>query len=120
MKGMLSRIIRAARLDSRLYEEVEADRGAIGQAMTVVVLASIAGGIGSGLTGLPGVMAGTLRALLSWFVWAGLTWVIGAYLLPEARTRADLGELLRTVGFASAPGLVRVLGLVPGATTPRE
>jgi hypothetical protein len=44
---MLDRVIRAARLDASLYEEVEADPSSMGQAMTVVVLASIAGGIGT-------------------------------------------------------------------------
>ena len=55
MAGMLNRMVRAARLDSRLYEEVEADRGALGQAIGVVVLGSIASGVGNG--GLIGVTA---------------------------------------------------------------
>jgi len=55
-------------------------------------------------------------SLIGWFIWAGLTYLIGTKLLPEPETRADFGELLRTIGFSSSPGLIRVLGLVPGLT----
>lgn len=57
---------------------------------------------------------GTLFALLGWYVWAYLTYIIGTKLLPEPDTRADLGELLRTIGFSSSPGLIRILGIIPG------
>ncbi len=59
---------------------------------------------------------GTIGALAGWFIWAGLTYLIGTRILPEPQTRADLGELLRTTGFSSSPGVVRVLGLIPGLT----
>ena len=117
MASMVDRMIRAAKLDAQLYEEVEADRGALGQAMGVVVLASIAGGVGSGrLGGLTGFFIGTVGALIAWFIWAALTYFIGTKILPESTTRADVGELLRTTGFSSSPGLIRALGLVPGIT----
>jgi hypothetical protein len=112
-------MFRAAKLDVQLYEEVEADRDATVQAMTVVVLAAVAAGIGSlGSGGVSGIVTGTIVALLSWLVWAFLTYFIGTRLLPEAETSADYGELLRTIGFASAPGLIRVLGIVPGLGAP--
>ena len=117
MASMVDRMVRAAKLDPQLYEEVEADKASLGQALGVVVLASIAGGIGSGrLGGLSGFFIGTAAALIGWFVWAALTYFIGTRILPEPNTRADLGELLRTIGFASSPGLLRVLGLIPGVT----
>ena len=117
MASMVDRMIRAAKLDAQLYEEVEADKGALGQAMGVVVLASIAGGVGSGrLGGLTGFFIGTVGALIGWFIWAALTYFIGTKILPEPTTKADVGELLRTTGFSSSPGLIRVLGLIPGFT----
>ena len=117
MASMVDRMVRAAKLDPQLYEEVEADKASLGQALGVVVLASIAGGIGSGrLGGLSGFFIGTAAALIGWFVWAALTYFIGTRILPEPNTRADLGELLRTIGFASSPGLLRVLGFIPGVT----
>lgn len=115
MADFKDRIIRAARLDINLYEEVEADKGAMGQAMGVVILSSAAAGVGIALKGgLGGLLIGIVMALAGWYVWAYITYFIGTKLLPEPQTRADLGELLRTLGFASAPGLIRVLGIVPG------
>ena len=114
MANMKERIIRAAKLDIHLYEEVEADKSALGQAMGVVVLSSIAGGIGTPAgIGLGGLVIGTIVALIGWYVWAFLTYLIGTKLLPEPQTKADVGELLRTIGFSSSPGLIRVLGIIP-------
>ena len=110
-----NRIFRAARLDIALYEEVEADKSALGQAMGVVVLSSIAAGIGNtSKTGLFGMLMMVLVALVGWYIWAYLTYFIGTKLLPEPQTKADHGELLRTIGFSSSPGLIRVLGIIPG------
>jgi len=115
MASFTDRIIRAAKLDVNLYEEVEADRGALGQAMGVVVLSSIAAGIGSfERAGFSGIITGTIGALIAWYVWAYITYFVGTRFLPEPQTQADQGELLRTIGFSSSPGLVRVLGIIPG------
>jgi hypothetical protein len=117
MTSLKDRIIRASKLDVNLYEEVEADKGALAQATTVVIVSSVAAGIGSFQTGgFVGILMGTIAALAGWYVWAWLTYLIGTKLLPEPQTKADLGELLRTIGFSSSPGLIRVLGLIPGFT----
>ena len=109
------RMIRAAKLDVNLYEEVEADKSAMGQAMGVVVLSSVAAGIASfSITGISGVLIGTISALIGWYVWAFITYIIGTKLLPEPQTSADHGELLRTIGFSSSPGVIRILGIIPG------
>lgn len=115
MSSFTDRMIRAAKLEPTIYEEVEHDRGAMGQAAGVVVLSSVAAGVGSMLQTdlLTGLILGTIAALLGWLIWAFLTWIIGTKLLPEQATEADMGQLLRTIGFASAPGLLRVLGIVP-------
>ena len=115
MASLTDRMIRAAKLDASLYEEVEADQGAMGQAVAVVVLSGVAAGVGNAVNGgLSGVVIGTIGAIVGWYVWALLTYFIGTKLLPEPQTRADHGELLRTIGFSSAPGLIRVLGVIPG------
>jgi len=117
MTRLIDRMIRAAKLDIDLYEEVEADQGALGQAMVVVALSSVAAGIGSfGQGGLGGMFFGMIAALVGWYIWAYLTYFIGTKLLPEPQTKADHGELLRTIGFSSSPGLIRVLGIFPGLT----
>ena len=110
-----NRIIRASKLDSNLYEEVEADKSALGQAMAIVVFSSIAAGIGLYKTGgFSGIITGTMASLISWYIWAYLTYFIGTKFLPEPNTEADLGELLRTIGFSTSPGLLRVFYFIPG------
>ena len=114
MNSFQNRIIRASMLDSNLYEEVEADKSTQGQAMAVVVLSSIAGGMAFNTGSLSGIITGIIASLASWYVWAYLTYFIGTKFLPEPQTKADLGELLRTIGFASSPGLLRVFCVIPG------
>jgi hypothetical protein len=114
MASFTDRMVRAAKLDVNLYEEVEADKSAMGQALGVVILSSVAAGIGTiGTIGLKGLVLGTIAALLGWFIWAFLTYFIGTKLLPEPQTKSDYGELLRTIGFSSSPGVLRVLGIIP-------
>jgi hypothetical protein len=113
MGSIVDRMIRAARLDPALYEEVEADASATSQAAIVVVISSLAAGIGSMFgVGLGGLVLATTSALLGWVVWAVLIYVVGSKLLPEPTTKTDLGEILRVLGFASTPGIIRALGVV--------
>jgi len=115
MTGFQDRMLRAAKLDVNLYEEVKADTTAMGQAMAVVVLSGVAAGIGGiAKFGLGGILAATVAALVGWYVWAYLTYFIGSRILPEPQTEADVGQLLRTTGFSSSPELIRVLGIIPG------
>ena len=117
MTSFKDRMIRAAKLDVKLYEEVEADKGAMGQAMGIVVISSIAAGLGSiERVGISGIFMGTIIALIGWYIWAYLTYLIGTKLLPEPQTKTDHGELLRTIGFSSSPGLIRILGIIPGVS----
>ena len=115
MSSFNDRLIGAAKLDVKIYEEVEADRGALNQAMSVVILSSVAAGVGIiGTAGFKGVFMGAVVALTAWFVWAYLTYIIGTKILPEPQTKADFGELLRTIGFSSSPGIIRILCIIPG------
>jgi hypothetical protein len=115
------RLIGAATLNSATYEEVEADRAATAQAVAVVLLSSVSAGIGArgfGGQGLVAVASFSAVALMAWAAWSLVTYEIGVRLLPDVDTHADVGELLRTIGFATAPGIVRILGVIPGLTTP--
>jgi Yip1 domain len=124
MASFVQRMIRAAKLDPAIYEEVESDRSATGQAMAVVALASVAAGIGAyGMAGMRGignqaiardVIGVTVGALISWMVWAFVTMFIGTKLLREPGTQSNWGELLRTIGFSSSPGVLRILGVIGG------
>jgi hypothetical protein len=112
MATLSERMLGAARLDAGTYEEVERDRTATTQALIVVVLTSLAAGIGLG-AGLRGIVINTVAAIVLWAIWAALVFWIGTRLLPEVQTRADWGEVARTVGFAQSPGVLRVLGVIP-------
>src|SRR5437588_12216008 len=117
----VQRLLGAISLDVAIYEEVEADRGAMGQALITVALSSLAAGIGArGLGGTSAANIGFISvvSLLAWAAWALLTFEIGGRPMPQPQTRDDVGELLRTIGFASAPGLLRVFGILPGVTIP--
>jgi hypothetical protein len=115
------RLIAAAMLDAAMYEGIEADRRVTFQAAAAVILASLAAGFGA--TGLYG---GSLRifvmfsviALITWGAWATLMFQLGTRLLPEPETRATLGQLLRTTGFAAAPGLLQVFAVFPAMAVP--
>jgi hypothetical protein len=104
-------MIGAARLDPRVYEEIEADRTATVQALAVVALAAMAAGVGRGAEGF--AIVHVAQALLMWVVWAGLSYAVGVYLIPEPQTNADLGQMLRTIGFAASPGILRFFRFIP-------
>ena len=113
MATFTERLVGAARLHTSTFEEVEHDPGALKQAMSVVVLANVAAGIGYGGGRPGGFLIGIIVALLGWFIWAGLTYFIGTRLLSTPQTHADWGQLLRTTGFSAAPGMLRIFGPVP-------
>ena len=109
----INRIIRACKLDVNLYEEVEADKSATFQAALVVVLSSLAAGVGAISMGSSNFLLAPILSLISWYIWAYLIYLIGVKLFPDKHTKSDHGELLRTIGFSSAPGLIRVFGFTP-------
>ena len=116
MASFTERMIGAAKLDVHVYEEVETDTSATSQAMGVVLLATLAGGIGSvglGTGGLGSFITGAIAALIGWVSWAFVTYIIGTRLLPEPQTRAAVCMLMRTLGFAQSPGLLRIFGSLP-------
>lgn len=107
------RMLGAARLDADTYEEVEADRSATGQAFAVVLLSALAGGVGTIANhGADGILYHALASVVLWWIWAGITNLIGTKLLPTPETVSDHGELLRTIGFSSAPGLLMLLCII--------
>jgi hypothetical protein len=113
MASFVDRVVGAARLDPKIYEEVEADPTAMGQAMAVVAASALASGIGSVSMGVTGAVGAVVGGFVGWFLWAVVTWLIGTKLLPEPGTSADIGQMLRTIGFSAAPGMLNVLGIIP-------
>jgi hypothetical protein len=113
-RPLTERMIRAARLDPALYEEVERDTSATGQAATVVLIVGVAYAIGTLLSG-GGVWAilSIVSVLLGWIAWSYITYFVGTRLFATPQTRVSPGEMLRTLGFAHAPLILLVLLFIP-------
>jgi hypothetical protein len=110
----LNRFWRAAKLDAGLYEEIIDDPKTLNQALIVVFIYSMASAYGAfGRTGATGVNIGMVTTLIGWYVWAFSTYIVGARILPAAGTRPDRRALMRVLGFACAPGVLRALGFMP-------
>ena len=116
---MLGRMLGAARLDAATYEEVEADGKAIIQALIIVVVVTIASVVGEMLGGgddfdvVNALILGVIRGVVSWAIWALITWIVGTTILNTESTEADWGQLARCTGFAQTPGLLNVFSFVP-------
>ncbi|HLQ67732.1 MAG TPA: YIP1 family protein [Candidatus Limnocylindrales bacterium] len=113
MSSWVNRVVGAAMLRSATYEEVEADKTANVQALAVVLVSAVAAGLSMADGGGRAIGFRIIGALVGWVLWAALAWLIGTKILPGPETHSDMGELLRTIGFASAPGILRILGGLP-------
>lgn len=117
--SLTDRMLRAARLDVGLYNEVEADVNATPQALTVVAISALAGGIGTAIGAamagrqqaiLGGLVGGILAELIGWAVWSYVMYFVGTRFFGGTAT---YGELLRTLGFAYSPGVLQILRFIP-------
>lgn len=120
LDNIVDRVIRAAKLDVGLFEEVEADEGLTSQAIAVVVIAAIAGGIGAalgsiisgrGIGGFLGsLIVSPIIAVVGYLIWAALTYFIGTNLFQGT---ADYGEMLRAIGYSYGPQVLSLLSFIP-------
>jgi len=108
-------MLRAATLEADFYEEVEAERGSIGQAWAVVLIVCLAGAAGSWLDGKPPakVALDVIEPLVLWLGGAVFAYMVGATFLRGPETETDYAEVLRTTGFAFTPRLLRLFAFVP-------
>ena len=109
-RSITDRMKGAAMLDVSTYEELEADSTATTQAAIVVAIVAVASAIGALSGGLGAILGSLFGAFIGWLVWSGITYLIGDKLLGGTAT---WGELLRTLGFAQAPGVLYVLAIIP-------
>jgi len=111
---LTDRLVGVLRLDAQAYEDIEHDRRATTQALAVVILGSLATGLGAGLTfGPTALVRETVGGVAGWVMWAGVTYLLGTRVWPESETRTDMGELLRTIGFSYAPSFFAIFGVLP-------
>lgn len=114
-RRLLPRMLRAACLEADLYEEVEAERRSVSQALIVVLLAAAAGGAASALSSrsFERILVDVMEPLTLWIVGSVFTYMVGATFLRGPHTSTDYAEVLRTTGFAFTPGLLRLGGGLP-------
>jgi hypothetical protein len=122
-ESLWSKMMRAARLDINLYEEVEHDTSATGQAFIVVLLVALATGVGMGLSYviegketypfLRGLGIGLGSGIVGWLLWSLFAYILGTTIFRGPETEATYGQLLRTLGFANTPGLLRIFLFIP-------
>lgn len=111
--SMVDRMIRAAKLDASLYEEVEGDKSATSQAFTVVAVVSLATAVGSAGVSFGGIVTGVIFGIVGWALWAAITLYVGTNFLGTPETKSDWGEMARTLGFAQSIGVLRIFGIIP-------
>ncbi|MFO7302015.1 MAG: YIP1 family protein [Acidobacteriota bacterium] len=114
MASLQDRIVGAMRLQVSTFEEVEHDATATSQAAMVVALVGVASAIASiRWIGITGFVGGVVSQLVGWLIASGILLLVGTRLFPGRNTQADYGQMLRTLGFAQAPGLFNVLAFIP-------
>jgi len=129
MASFVERVVGAATLKSSIYEDIEADKGATIPALIIVVLSSLAVGFAQAVDwffiSLPNSTAAalaaavaaligyTILAVVGWLMWVIITLIVGTKMLPEPETSSNMGELVRTVGFAQVPGMFRIFSAIP-------
>ena len=111
---MFNRILRAVRLDPTVYREVAEDEGAMSQAAIIVIVVTLLSAIGSSIAAdsfiLSTLVSWITAIVIGWIGWAVLTYFIGTYVF---KGRSSIAEMMRVLGFASAPRLLGIFGVIP-------
>ena len=114
MASLTERMTGAMQADVKTFQEIEADPTAIGQAVTVIIIASVASLIGNVFrVGISGGIMALIANLIGYALWTLLVVLIGTKLMPEPTTKADFNEAFRVIGFSASPGVANVLAIIP-------
>jgi hypothetical protein len=108
--SLVDRMKGAAFLNVDTYEEVEHDQSATAQAAAIVAGVAVARAIGASGTGALGAFSAAGAALIGWLLWAGIAYLVGSKVFSA---EATWGEVMRTMGFAQAPGVLWLLAFLP-------
>jgi hypothetical protein len=118
---MVDRVVRVFRLDASVFREIADDQNAMTEAAIIVIVVTLLSALGSaigaliGRAGIGSVLVGFIvnwivSVLIGWIGWAILTYFVGTSLF---KGRTDIPEMMRVLGYASAPRLLGILGIIP-------
>ncbi|MDQ3657664.1 MAG: YIP1 family protein [Chloroflexota bacterium] len=113
VNGILNRAIRVAKLDLPVYREIARDRAATREAAVVVAVVALASGIGALNDSFGQVIIAVFGAFIGWVVFAAMTYFFGKNVFGSPNTHVDVESLLRTQGYAQAPGVLAFFGFIP-------
>ena len=106
----INRVYRSVKIDPEVFDEVQKDKHATIAAGAVVVMSSLAAGIAASHLGAVNFFLAPVLSLVTWFVWAYIVYFVGVKLFPDTKTKTTHLSLLRSIGFSSAPGMIRIFG----------
>ncbi len=115
---MLARIFGVFKLDVKTFEEIEHNTSLTLPAALIVVVVSLVSGLGNGFfNGLfhrnffSGFIGALISVLLGWLLWSAVTFLVGTRLF---KGEADLGQMLRVIGFAYSPMVLSIIPCIGG------
>ena len=115
----LNIIFKSIKLDKSLYSDSRNfGEAAIYYAGIIMILDGIAGAVAANTIVKTAVAMSGITAILTWFVWALLIFVIGVKLFPDKQTKVPFKKILTAVGFAHAPGIIRFFAVTPELMIP--
>jgi hypothetical protein len=113
-QSIIERSMGVIQLDDATYESIEHDQSATTQAAVIVVAAGLAAGIATSISDeWWAFIVSPIAAVISWIVGAYFIYLVGTKVIPSGMTEADLGQVLRLLGFASVAGIANILGFIP-------
>ena len=110
----LSIVFKSLKLDKSLYKDPKNfGEASIYFAGIIMILDGIAGAVAANTIVRTAVAMSGLTAILTWFVWSILIFVLGVKIFPDKQTKTSFKKVLTAVGFAHAPGLLRFFAVTP-------
>ena len=115
----LNIVFKSIKLDKSLYSDNKNfGEASIYFAGMIMILDGIAGAVAANTVIKTAVAMSGLTAILTWFIWAILIFVIGVKIFPDKQTKVSFKKVLTGVGFAHAPGLLRFFAITPELMIP--
>ena len=115
----LNIIFKSIKLDKSLYTDSRNfGEASIYFAGLIMILDGVAGAVAANTVIKTAIGMSGLTAILTWFIWAILIYVLGVKIFPDKQTKVSFKKVLTAIGFAHAPGLFRFFAVTPELMIP--